>query len=145
MRITADTNVLLRVAVADDPSQAQLASAALRDAEMIAVTIPALCEFVGVLRRGYKFDTAAIVAALRRLLDAATVKADRPAAEAGITALAAGGDFADGCIAFDGNRLGGVVFTSFDQQAVTLVKASGGEARLLGSRKRDVMTENRRR
>ena len=99
------------------------------------MTLSALCEFVWVLRRGYKFDTAAIVAVLRRLLDAANVTSDRPAVEAGIATLAAGGDFADGCIAFDGRRLGGLVFTSFDQQAVTLVKASGSEARLLGSRK----------
>ncbi len=134
MRITADTNVLLRAAVADDAAQARLAGTALQDAELIAVTIPALCEFVWVLRRGYKFDTAAIITALRRLLDATTVKADRPAIEAGIAALAAGGDFADGCIAFDGRRLGGLIFTSFDQQAVTLVKASGGEARLLENR-----------
>jgi predicted nucleic-acid-binding protein len=136
VRITADTNVLLRAAVGDDPGQARLAAAALRDAEVIAVTLPALCEFVWVLRRGYKLDTAAIITALRRLLDAAAVTADRPAAEAGIAALAAGGDFADGCIAFDGRRLGGFVFTSFDQQAVTLVKAGGGEARLLESRKK---------
>ncbi len=134
MRITADTNVLLRAAVGDHPDQARRAAAALQGAEVIAVTIPAVCEFVWVLRRGYRFDTAAIIAALRKLLDAATVRADRPAIEAGIAALAAGGDFADGCIAYDGRRLGGLVFTSFDQQAVTLVKASGGEACLLESR-----------
>jgi predicted nucleic-acid-binding protein len=131
VRITADTNVLLRAAVADDPGQEHLASAALQGAEVIAVTIPALCEFVWVLRRAYKFDTAAIITALRRLLDATTVRADRPTVEAGIAALAAGGDFADGCIAFDGRRLGGLVFTSFDQRAVKLVEVSGGEARLL--------------
>ena len=131
MRITADTNVLLRAAVGDDPAQERLAEAALRGADVIAVTIPALCEFVWVLRRGYRFDTPAIISALRRLLDVGSVRTDRPVVEAGIATLEAGGDFADGCIAFDGRRLGGVVFTSFDRQAVALVKASGYEARLL--------------
>ena len=37
--------------------------------------------------------------------------ADRPAIEAGPAMLAAGGDFADGVIAFESRRLDGVVFT----------------------------------
>ena len=45
--------------------------------------------------------------------------------------LEAGGDFADGVIAFDGRRLGGSVFTSFDRQAVELLAAMGAEAQLL--------------
>lgn len=51
MRITADTNVLVRAVVGDDPSLAEAAMAALRGAERIAVPLPALCEFVWVLRR----------------------------------------------------------------------------------------------
>lgn len=47
--------------------------------------------------------------------------------------LAAGGDFADGVIAFEGRRLGGEVFASFDCEAVELVAAQGGDTRLLGS------------
>ena len=39
MRITADTNVLVRAVVADDPAQAQAAIASLRGAERIAVEI----------------------------------------------------------------------------------------------------------
>ena len=45
--------------------------------------------------------------------------------------LAAGGDFADGVIAYEGNWLGGDAFASFDKQAVRLVEAQGGAARLL--------------
>ena len=37
--------------------------------------------------------------------------ADRPAIEAGPAMLAAGGDFADGVIAFESRRLDGVVVT----------------------------------
>jgi predicted nucleic-acid-binding protein len=47
--------------------------------------------------------------------------------------LAAGGDFADGVIAFDGRRLGGDVFTSFDKKALELVAASGGAVYLPGA------------
>lgn len=65
---------------------------------------------------------------IRSLLDGATVQVDRPAVEAGLAVLEAGGDFADGVIAFDGRRLGGGVFVSFDRKAVELI---GGEARLL--------------
>ena len=42
MRITADTNVLVRAVVGDDPSQSDAAIAALRGAEQIAVALPAL-------------------------------------------------------------------------------------------------------
>ena len=45
--------------------------------------------------------------------------------------LGAGGDFADGVIAFDGRRLGGTVFASFDRGATELIAANGGETRRL--------------
>jgi hypothetical protein len=50
--------------------------------------------------------------------------------------LDAGGDFADGVIAFEGRRLGGEVFASFDRNAVRLVAAAGGETRLLADPQR---------
>ncbi len=103
----------------------------LRDAEMVALTLPALCEFVWVLVRGYRRPAADISGAVRRLATAATVEVDRPAVEAGLAVLEAGGDFADGVIAFDGRRLGGTVFASFDQRAVALIAAAGGETHLL--------------
>ena len=45
--------------------------------------------------------------------------------------LAAGGDFADGVIAYEGNWLGGETFVSFDKKAVALLTAQGQSARLL--------------
>jgi predicted nucleic-acid-binding protein len=133
LRITADTNVLVRAAVADDADQSSLAAAVLRDAELVAVTLPVLCEFVWVLSRGYRRPVIEIAAAIRRLVDSATVEVDRPAVDAGLAVFDAGGDFADGVIAFEGRRLGGLVFTSFDRGAVELIKATGAEARLLSS------------
>lgn len=131
MRITADTNVLVRAAVADHPEQARLAAEALRSAQIVAVTLASLCEFVWVLKRGYRRTNGEIADTIRRLLDGARVRTDRPAVEAGLALLDAGGDFADGVIAFDGRRIGGTVFASFEKKATGLVAAAGGETRLL--------------
>ena len=45
----------------------------------------------------------------------------------------ADGDVADGVIAFEGRRLGGSIFTSFDRRAVELIAATGAETRLLSA------------
>jgi len=97
----------------------------------VAVTFPTLCEFVWVLARGYNREAREIIEAIRRLVESATVRADRPAVDAGLAVLEAGGDFADGVIAFEGRRLGGMVFTSFDRAATELIAATGGETKLL--------------
>ena len=58
MKITADTNVLVRALVQDDPEQARAAAEVLEQAELVAVPVPVLCELVWVLRRVYQFSTA---------------------------------------------------------------------------------------
>jgi predicted nucleic-acid-binding protein len=131
VRITVDTNVLVRAAVLDDAPQAALAAELLRTAEFVAVTLPVLCEFAWVLGRGYRWAAVNIFGFIGTLLDSPTVQVDRPAVEAGLAMLGAGGDFADGVIAFDGRRLGGEVFASFDRTAVDLVAARGGDTHLL--------------
>ena len=113
----------------DDPVQSRAASRALRAASLIAVTTPVLCEFVWVLSRAYKRPGADIADAIRRLLVTATVVADRPAAEAGLAFLDAGGDFADGVIAHAGRALGAEVFLTFDEDAAGLVRRADGTAK----------------
>jgi predicted nucleic-acid-binding protein len=54
VQITADTNVLVRSITGDVPIQSKIAQTELADAELIALTLPALCELVWVLSRGYK-------------------------------------------------------------------------------------------
>ena len=54
MRITADTNVLVRAMTDDNPRQGRIARDALERAEMVALTSPTLCELAWVLSRGYK-------------------------------------------------------------------------------------------
>jgi predicted nucleic-acid-binding protein len=131
MKITADTNVLLRAAVQDDPHQARQAIKALQQAELVAVPDPVLCELVLVLRRGYKTSVSEISDAIRRLLKTANVVMNRPAIEAGLAVLEAGGDFADGVIAYEGEWLGAEEFVSFDAKAISVLQSQGGRARLL--------------
>ena len=131
VRITADTNVLVRAITGDDKQQSKIAQAELANAEVVALATPALCELVWVLSRGYKVASADIVEVIRRLVDAENVSVNRPSVEAGLALLAAGGDFADGVIAYEGNWLGGDAFVSFDKRAVGLVEAQGEAARLL--------------
>lgn len=131
MRVAVDTNVLVRAAVRDDPTQAGIAAKVLADAELIAVALPCLCEFVWVLLRVYSFQPSDAAAAIRALLAAANVEVNRPAVEAGLAVLEAGGDFADGVIAYEGNWLGGETFVSFDKKAVSLLLAQGQSALLL--------------
>jgi len=131
MKITVDTNVLVRAVVRDDVRQARTAAKLLKEAELIAVSLPCLCEFVWVLRRVYNFAQQDISAALEALLNASNVAVNRPAADAGLAVLKEGGAFADGLIAYEGNWLGGETFVSFDKKAVSLVVKQGQQARLL--------------
>jgi len=131
MKITADTNVLVRAAVHDDLNQARRAAKLLEQARLVAVPVPVFCEFVWVLRRGYKKSAPEIANAIRRLIKSPNVVVNRPAVEAGLSVLEAGGDFADGVIAYEGDWLGAEEFVSFDSKAVSVVRAQGGRARLL--------------
>ncbi|MER8991520.1 type II toxin-antitoxin system VapC family toxin [Mesorhizobium sp. M0678] len=131
MRVTADTNVLLRAYVADDEGQAAIAVDLLAKADIVAVSLQALCEFAWVLARQYQTEREDIAAAIRALLNTANVVVSRPAIEAGLSVLDAGGDFADGVIAFDGGWLGGETFVSFDRKAVKLLSAQGQSVQLL--------------
>ena len=131
MKIAVDTNVLIRAVVRDDAKQAAVAVKVLRDADLIAVALPCLCEFVWVLLRVYGFQPADIAGAIRALMAAANVEMNRPAVERGLSMLDAGGDFSDGVIAYEASWLGGETFVSFDKNAVALLVAQGQAARLL--------------
>jgi len=131
VKISVDTNVLVRATVRDDIKQASAAAKILKTASLIAVSIPCLCEFVWVLRRVYGFHSGSISTAIRALLDTKNVMTNRPAVEAGLALLEAGGDFADGVMAYEGTWLGGETFISFDKQAVELLAEQGLATQLL--------------
>ena len=44
MKVSVDTNVLVRAVVSDDPRQAKVATELLKKADVIAVALPCLCE-----------------------------------------------------------------------------------------------------
>src|ERR1700746_351918 len=131
MKITADTNVLVRAAVKDDVRQARRAAKVLQEAELVAVPMPVLCEFVWVLRRGHKKSVSDISDAIHRLMNGVNVVMNRAAVEAGLSILVAGGDFADGVIAYEGDWLGAEEFVSFDSKATSILRSQGSRARLL--------------
>jgi predicted nucleic-acid-binding protein len=131
MKVTADTNVLIRAAVQDDLHQTRRAAKILAEADLVAVPVPVLCEFVWVLRRGYRKSATDVSDAIRRLMRSPNVVTNRTAVEAGLSALDAGGDFADGAIAHEGEWLGAEEFVSFDSKALSLLQAQGSRARLL--------------
>jgi len=131
MKIAVDTNVLVRAVVGDDPVQAAVAADVLSNAELIAVALPCLCEFAWVLMKVYGFQSSDVAAAIRALLATANVAMNRPAVEAGLWMLEAGGDFADGVIAYEGTWLGGETFVSFDKKAIALLTEQHRPARLL--------------
>lgn len=133
MRITADANVLVRSIIGDHPGQTAVARATLKTAGRIAIPLPALCELVWVLDRTYRRKPAEIATMIRVLLSESRVDVDGAAVDAGLAMLDAGGDFADGVIAFEGKRLGGNVFVTFDRQAAKLVQAAGGDVEWLPS------------
>jgi predicted nucleic-acid-binding protein len=98
---------------------------------MIAIALPCLCEFVWVLRSVYRFRPSDIAKAIRLLVAAENVETNRQAVEAGLAVLEAGGDFADGAIAYEGRWLGAETFVSFDRKAVEMLTKQGLGARIL--------------
>ena len=131
MKITADTNVLLRLVMADDEAQGLAAVEAMESANLVAISVHSLCELAWVLSGKHAMPRDEIATAIRCLIGTSNVVVNRPSVEAGLVVLEAGGDFADGVIAFDGQWLGGETFVSFDKKAVKLLEGQGTAALLL--------------
>jgi predicted nucleic-acid-binding protein len=121
VRITVDTNVLVRYLTWDDEQQAMAAANAIEAADEIVVPTIVLCEVVWVLSRAYRYAGAEIVGILRSLGDMRAVEIERPAAEAGIAMLARGGDFADGVVRYEADRAKCDRLVTFDQRFARLV------------------------
>jgi predicted nucleic-acid-binding protein len=131
LKIAADTNLLLRYVLADDPVQYKQALEMMERAEVVAVTTVALCELVWVLRSSYGVSRENIAATIAGLGETSKIVMDRAAVDAGLVMLRAGADFADGVIAYEGRWLGGDTFVSFDGKAVAAVTEQGMKAKLL--------------
>lgn len=130
-RVAVDTNVLVRLATWDEPEQATAAQQIFERSDIIIVALPVLCEFCWVLKRLYRYDDQDVVRAIESLIHMEQVLVDREAVEQGIAFLRAGGDFADGIITYEGERLGCDSFVSFDKTAIRICEKQGKSAILL--------------
>jgi predicted nucleic-acid-binding protein len=131
MKIIADTNLLVRMAVDDDPRQRRIAAVAVSEAEAVIISRHALCEMVWVLRQSYHFTKSETAGAIHKLCGIGNVVLDNAAVDSGLAALEAGADFTDGVIAFEGRWLGGETFVSFDKKAVSAMSKQGFKTTLL--------------
>ncbi len=91
VRVAIDANVLVRIFVHDDLAQARTAEKVLQYAELIAVSLPCLCEFVRALRTVYGLVRDDVAKAIRTLLQIGSLAVERSAVEAGLATLDAGG------------------------------------------------------
>jgi predicted nucleic-acid-binding protein len=131
VKVAVDTNVLVRYLTWDDESQAAEAAAAIEGADGVVIPTIVLCELVWVLRRAYRYPARQVIDVLRRLMASRHVEVDRPSAEAGLSMLARGGDFAAGVVHFDARRAKCAKVVTFDQ---TFAEALGpDDALLLGA------------
>jgi len=135
MRITADTNILIRAIQLDDLDHARLAADAMTRASAVAIPLEALCEFAWVLRRGYRKSPQQLYEVMARLVESEQVITNRTAARAGLAILAEGGDFADGVIEHAGRELGGEMFVTFDRSAARLLQQAGHPVDLLATQR----------
>lgn len=122
MKITVASDVLVCAVLRDDEARAVQAEKVLKQAELIAVSIPTLCEFVEVLQNSYSLDAGNVGKAVRSLLNASNVVADRSTVAAGLALLGNGGTFAEGVVAFEGQRLGANNFISFTPNSMARIE-----------------------
>ena len=131
MKVTVDTDVLVRLVVGDDERQAGRAAKLFASADLVAVGVQTLVETVRVLRTFYGLTSKDVAAAVRAIVATEKVVVDRAVVAAGLSALEAGGDFADGVAVLEGARLGGEDFVSFDEEALARLTVAGAATLLL--------------
>ena len=124
--IGIDTNVLVRLFVADTPAQAAAAARLVADStaagESIVVSPLVLAEMCWALAGSYRFDKAALIEALRHIADNPVFHIeDREAVEVAIDGWTAGrADFADYLIAAIARGAGARTTLTFDREAAKM-------------------------
>jgi predicted nucleic-acid-binding protein len=127
--IAVDSNVLVRYLVEDDPDQADRAEAVLLSGAILVPTT-VLLETAWVLGSGYRFDRAAIVDGITKLLGLPGVQAeDSAAAGQALTWYAQGLDFADALHLASSGRA--EAFATFDRALLRRARAAMGTIRLV--------------
>ena len=119
--IALDTNVLVRLVVADDPRQAALArhlvEEAISEGTTCYVSTPVLCELEWVLGSRYQVPRTELAAVLERLLDQAVfVFEDRGVLLQALAAYRQGrAQFADHLIGAKAQAFGATTTWTFDR------------------------------
>lgn len=109
-----DTNVLVRIFVRDNESQAVKALKFVRSQERLFIAKTVLLELEWVLRGAYKFPRAEILPLLKEFLDTPNVHVeDEPAVLQALTCYEQGMDFADSLHLASAGRQ--VSFATFDE------------------------------
>ena len=125
MKISIDTNILVRLFVADDLAQQQKAIVALDAADAVIVPTSVFCETVWVLLKVYQQDKRVLCTQLMDFVTHPKLVYDRPIIAAGLALMQQGGDFADGVNEAAGKALGAEIFVTFDRKAAKLLKQQG--------------------
>ncbi|MCY3597794.1 MAG: type II toxin-antitoxin system VapC family toxin [Rhodospirillales bacterium] len=120
-----DTNVLLRLVVADEPEQTRAAVMAVRKAAdtgtPLLLNLVVLCEFAWVLRRSYGYSRAEIANCIETIGNSPAVIFQDPVLVTEATQwLRMGGDFADAIVAGLNRGLGADTTLTFDRTALKL-------------------------
>ncbi len=116
-----DTNVLVRILVADDPGQAKRAQRYVTENAPCWINRIVMCEAVWVLERLYGLSRTRIAVALGQVLDTRQFEVeDAGAIQSGISALEEGLDFADTVIAMTNRSHGCEATATFDRKASRL-------------------------
>ncbi len=130
MSVIADTNILVRAIVRDHAEEAERATALL-SANDVVIPTQTFCELIWVLGRVYKLSRSELMNVVSAWSDAEGVVVDTAAVSAGLAVMKRGGDFADGVVAFEGRRIGGIVFATFDRRAARILAEEGHECLLV--------------
>jgi len=115
LRIAIDTNVLVRFLTRDHEHQAQRAKSAIQAADTVVVSTTVLCETVWVLSRAFKLPRSSIAEVLLDFVTSDRVEVNRLEAEAGLSYLRQGCDFADAVILLHAERARADQLLTFDQ------------------------------
>jgi predicted nucleic-acid-binding protein len=119
--IALDTNVLVRLLVADDPGQAARAFSLLEEVsekgEKCLITDPVLCELEWVLESAYNASRTDVVCAIQHLLTQDTLQLSEPSAvQEALDRFQRGkGDFSDYLLGIRGHALGARTTFTFDR------------------------------
>lgn len=118
-----DTNFLLRFLLRDDPIQSPIAHRYFADTNnTLILSMVTLCEAVWVMKKRIKLRNPVIVTVLQGLAKQSHIKFDRTIFEIGIAFLQAGGDFADGVIAYQVSQFDHAHLLTFDKDAQKIAK-----------------------